>query len=455
MANYSSTWQYEPLRAPSNWNSSEKKFVSQLTSLFDDIYSWRNRLRFEDLNYSTQKRITDTEGNVSELEQTANSLKLSVSNFDKTKLWQAESEASLLQQLEEANIELEEGIMWNDTTNLLLKRYNGSGWDTMQTTSLRTNYIDIDENGVEIQSGGSFKLSAGNSNSYLSITTEGDYFIWAGAESPQDAPFSVLRDGALFATSGTIGGFTVTPSRLYHAENNVELASTGYFKLGAITLQTAGEYPFISGETSLYLRVGANDMLYASEDEVTCPVPFVFKSDVTLENLPNTTQQANLYIDGNGNLFRVTEALAVTMTLNVSSNVATMTANASGGEPPYTYEYFYTKPGGTNTSNGSNNSVTLNKSGTWTFNVIARDSANNYASSEIRSYRVLPTATVTNDASMLSTPGDFSTVILVIPSGTSVQVTGSQVTTDGGQNIWYQVYYNGVYGYVNYQDISL
>ena len=74
-----STWQHEPLRTPGKWSGEEKRFAQQVNDIFDDIYAWRNRLRFEDFNTATRRRLVDTEQNVSSLEQTTKQLSLRVS----------------------------------------------------------------------------------------------------------------------------------------------------------------------------------------------------------------------------------------------------------------------------------------------------------------------------------------------------------------------------------------
>jgi hypothetical protein len=57
VAKYVTTQQYEPLRAPSNWNSEEKKLVQQLTDRLDDLYGRFNRLRVEDLSQKAKDAI--------------------------------------------------------------------------------------------------------------------------------------------------------------------------------------------------------------------------------------------------------------------------------------------------------------------------------------------------------------------------------------------------------------
>ncbi len=78
-SNYITIHQYEPLRTPSNWTGAERNLVRQISDTFDDLYRRLNRLRFEDMNVNFQKRIEDSEGNLSQIEQTAKSLVMTVS----------------------------------------------------------------------------------------------------------------------------------------------------------------------------------------------------------------------------------------------------------------------------------------------------------------------------------------------------------------------------------------
>lgn len=80
MANdYITIHQYEPLRTPTSWTGAERNLVRQLSDTFDDLYRRLNRLRFEDMGKDFQQRMEDTEGNLSEVTQTAQSLILAVS----------------------------------------------------------------------------------------------------------------------------------------------------------------------------------------------------------------------------------------------------------------------------------------------------------------------------------------------------------------------------------------
>ena len=49
--------QHEPLRVPSGWGAQEKRFISQLEEILDDLYSRFNRLKMSDLGQELQNTI--------------------------------------------------------------------------------------------------------------------------------------------------------------------------------------------------------------------------------------------------------------------------------------------------------------------------------------------------------------------------------------------------------------
>lgn len=64
---YSTIQQHEPLRVPSGWGAQEKRFISQLEEIFDDLYSRFNRLKMSDLSQGLQAAIKAGSDGVSEL----------------------------------------------------------------------------------------------------------------------------------------------------------------------------------------------------------------------------------------------------------------------------------------------------------------------------------------------------------------------------------------------------
>lgn len=459
-----STWQHEPLRTPGKWSGEEKRFAQQVNDIFDDIYAWRNRLRFEDFNTATRRRLVDTEQNVSSLEQTTKQLSLRVSNYDETKLWQAATEEELLQELEDAGVALTDGILWSDTTNLVIRRYNGSGWDTMQTDALKTSFITIENDSVSIGSGGklsiiagsSFTLEAGSGDNFvgMSTTRTDGYRIWAGHSNPALAPYSVKKTGELHASRGDIGGFSIEDLRLTHRGNRIDFSSTGYFRMQNVLLQTDGLFPAVNGLGGLYLRADTRNALALTDRLTTCLTAFKAVSDVTLESLPKINAVANLYIDESGRVYRAVSELAVSIELEETAPGAmVITAMASGGTAPYTYEYFYKTPGASEyTSNAGGNTVALTAAGTWLFYVKATDSASATAQSETRSRARYVDALTTSATALRTEPGESGDALMIVPAATTVTLTGE--TSVSGAATWKQAAYYGVLGWIVGGDLN-
>lgn len=459
-----STWQHEPLRTPSGWNSEEKRFAQQVNDILDDVYTWRNRLRFEDFNTATRRRLIDTEGNVSSLEQTTAQLSLRVANYDETKLWQAATEEELLEELKEAGVALTSGILWSDTTNLVIKRYNGAGWDTMQTDTLKTSYITIENDSVSIGSGGklsiiagsSFTLEAGSGDDFLGMSTvrADGYRIWAGNSDPMLAPFSVKKTGEMHASKGTIGGFSIEALRLTHSGNSIDFSSTGYFRLGNVLMQTDSLFPALNGLGGLYLRGDSHNAFVVTDRLVTCLTALKACEDVTLESLPKITASANLYIDENGKVFRAVDTLAVSIDTEMNDvGAMVITATGSGGTAPYTYEYFYKVPGASEyTSNSGGNTVAITAPGTWMFYAKVTDSTSATANSETRRFEQHTSVLITAITVLYTEASESASVLTSVPSGAYVLLTGDTETS--GETTWKRAVYNGIVGWIPGSDVN-
>ena len=77
---YSTIQQHEPLRTPSVWTDQERRFVSQLEEIFDDIYRRFNRIRLSDLNSDLRETVKSSFDGVNKHEtkinQTAEKLEI-------------------------------------------------------------------------------------------------------------------------------------------------------------------------------------------------------------------------------------------------------------------------------------------------------------------------------------------------------------------------------------------
>lgn len=72
---------------------------------------------------------------------------------------------------------------------------------------------------MSIKTGANFDLGAGKGKSGIGMSNyrEDNAFIWAGSDTPANAPFRVTMDGSVKATSGVIGGFSLSSGKLIDA----------------------------------------------------------------------------------------------------------------------------------------------------------------------------------------------------------------------------------------------
>lgn len=213
--------QYEPLRAPKGWTAEDKKLIQQLSDIFDDIYRRYGRLRIEDMGDAFRNRIVGTEGAVSEIEQTADNIWLSVGA---DKIYRAASEAVLIAELgaRAPALEITVNMLWYDTTLKIMKRCTAVGppavWEVLQAKELHGSYVDINDDGIDIKSGGSLTITAPGELAITSGATDAtavalrndtDYFLSAGNLTQSLAPFFVKKDGSVKASAGQIGKLTI------------------------------------------------------------------------------------------------------------------------------------------------------------------------------------------------------------------------------------------------------
>jgi hypothetical protein len=115
-------------------------------------------------------------------------------------------------------------LYWNPEDNSLTvdgtiyaESGNIGGWDISPTTLSKNNAV--------LDSAGQLALGTGNDIIILSAT-DATYRMWIGNATAGTAAFSVTKAGALYSVSGTIGGFTIGTDYLRDAGNTFGMAST-------------------------------------------------------------------------------------------------------------------------------------------------------------------------------------------------------------------------------------
>lgn len=102
-------------------------------------------------------------------------------------------------------------------------------------------------------------------SSYVGLSSTGTYRIWAGAEDPEDAPFSVQEDGTIITTKGKISGWYIGTD--YIGNESEKLTSTVGLASGSgddIVSFWAG-----GAQGSAPFRVYANGNVDASDLDIT------------------------------------------------------------------------------------------------------------------------------------------------------------------------------------------
>lgn len=114
-----------------------------------------------------------------------------------------------------SNVQLEKGTQATDWS--LAPSDPASG--------VKTSYITIDNDSIDIASGGNLVMSADGvlkitggmsaDATAISIRNDTDYFISAGDKDSQaDCPFYVKKNGSIKASAGKVGGFTIGPTSM-------------------------------------------------------------------------------------------------------------------------------------------------------------------------------------------------------------------------------------------------
>ena len=213
--------EYQPPKIPSHWTAEERRYAQAVTDVLDDIYLRYGRLNKKDLSGTLSKEITDASGNISLLQQLADSIKLEVSN---TKIYRYASEPELIAALTLADVDMAVGLLWLDTTNNLMKRCSVVSpltWENVQADEVHTSYIDILGSLIKLYSGGKiemvsgstidmlagsfFKLLSGSGITAISLDNSrvDGAFLMLGGETPETAPFVAYNDGTIKNVANT------------------------------------------------------------------------------------------------------------------------------------------------------------------------------------------------------------------------------------------------------------
>lgn len=154
------------------------------------------------------------------------------------------------------NFSLGSKLTWNNTTLTIDGTITATagtigGWTINATTIAKNNAI--------LDSAGQLILGTSNDVLYLSAT-DATYRIWAGNAAAASATFSVTKAGALFSTSGTIGGFTIGVTTLSAGSGATTVSLSTSYLQGLIVGNPAGMHAQVveAGGLSAFLTYNGN-----------------------------------------------------------------------------------------------------------------------------------------------------------------------------------------------------
>lgn len=431
---YETTHQYEPIRVPSGWTGEERRLIMQLTELFDDLYRRFNRLRFEDFGSAFQERIENTEGDVTEVRQSAQGLIIRVNDVQ-------EDIASLELTAQGLAVRVEDA--------------EGAASEALQTAQglfIQVNDVRGDVASLALTTAG---MAAAVNNNRLRFSAMGLEIINAQGVTvfkQDNASGDLTITGHIQAQSGRIGGFLIEPTSLSNG-SSIVLSSEGYVRLGKLVVTDDPHYgPVLRGDGGLCVMVNGSLYSVFADGKLTTQVPLDAKFGLLANPQKTTNQPANVYMDPvTGELLRTTttsgiippdgSALSATLSVNKASvyegESVTITCAASGGQTPYTYQLSVSVNGGPfNPVSGSGGSrvYAMNTVGVYYFSMLITDSASHSYqafSGAVQCERRATAFTARVEASKTNvTPGSLVTFTILASGGSGTYRYYAQLGKD-------------------------
>ena len=206
----------------------DKYYLNQSNGFLyiSDGMSWTLESRLPLITDNLNSRITQTESKIeskvsagdviSTINQSAEEIKISASKISFEGLVTANE---YFQILEDGSIKAVNADISGDITTDNITATGGeiAGWEITGHSIEKTINTDSNDETKTLTTG-------------LQIPGSGDYAIAVGTTDRNDwskAPFRVKHDGSMYATSGQVGGFTITGNSLY-TNGHDSISTTGY-----------------------------------------------------------------------------------------------------------------------------------------------------------------------------------------------------------------------------------
>lgn len=116
------------------------------------------------------------------------------------------------------------------------------------------------------------RLYSGSGTTYVGLdSSSGLYAFWAGASDPTNAPFSVTKAGYVKATSGSIGGFTISATAIGTVSTYNNAPQT-YLGQGRLTLRNAPGSSVVREVTIEPASGSAQMSIYTNQSDIALSI---------------------------------------------------------------------------------------------------------------------------------------------------------------------------------------
>ena len=156
---------------------------------------------------------------------------------------------------------------------------------------------------------GGTSISFGTSGNYVALSSDGTYALWAGANDSATAPFSVKRDGTLYASNANISGAITATSGSFTGSITASDGSIGGWLIGSTSISkavTTGTHSSIYVGTGTYNNANT-PFFISSEGKFSLKDKLSFNgNDLAVTGAINATSgnfTGNVKVDTGGKIY--------------------------------------------------------------------------------------------------------------------------------------------------------
>jgi hypothetical protein len=269
---------------------------------------------------------------------------------------------------------------------------------------------------------GGTSISFGTSGNYVALSSEGTYALWAGANDSATAPFSVKRDGTLYANNANISGAITATSGSFTGSITATSGSIGGWDVNSTSISkaiTTGTHSSIYVGTGTYNNANT-PFFISSEGKFSLKDKLSFDpstSALTVTGAINATSgnfTGNVKIDTGGKIYVGSSAttgqrvvVSETGIIGVdNSNITVFNLPATGSTPPTITNFNVLEA--KITGEGANAYLIAGTTGPSATNVIVRgDKTGGQAAAIYNTINGTPTTDTTGNGFYIDDTGKF------------------------------------------------